>query len=205
MTWARAAVFFGSDTGSRWMKSHGYGRLVSTTLPPLFISALVQVINQPLVRVNVGLQDPKNSPPKGTSPVWGMLRHICKTRGVAALWFGTSAALMKVVPKYVVAIYVKDHLEARCPLVDKGNKSNHMLLSAKKAVTAGVAGAALTNPFDVIRNEMFKTEAGLCDTLRRLRLQGGAWPLRGCGKNLVAVAIPIASTIFLTDLFKTKL
>ena len=31
-------------------------------------------------------------------------------------------------------------------------------LSAAKSVAAGIAGAALTNPIDVIRNEMFKTE-----------------------------------------------
>ena len=34
--------------------------------------------------------------------------------------------------------------------------------SAVKSVAAGVAGAALTNPLDVIRNEMFKTDEAGC-------------------------------------------
>lgn len=71
-------------------------------------------------------------------------------------------------------------------------------------MTAGVAGAVLTNPFDAVRNEMFKTEEGLLPAVARMsRETGPRWLFRGCEKNLIAVAAPIASTIFLTDLFKT--
>jgi hypothetical protein len=56
--------------------------------------------------------------------------------------------------------------------------------------------------FQVIRNEMFKTNLSLIDTVRQLRAQTG-WGFlsRGLGKNMLAVAIPVACTIFLTDVF----
>ena len=40
--------------------------------------------------------------------------------------------------------------------------------SAAKSVAAGIAGAALTNPLDVIRNEMFKFDETFGQTVARL-------------------------------------
>lgn len=72
--------------------------------------------------------------------------------------------------------------------------------SAKKSVAAGVAGAALTNPVDVLRNEMFKTDLSVGKAFAKLRQEEGpAFAVRGMNKNLVAVAVPIAVTIFMTD------
>ena len=63
-------------------------------------------------------------------------------------------------------------------------------------------GAALTNPFDVIRNEMFKKNTPLVNTVRALHKElGWKFVARGVGKNIIAVAIPIACTIFFTDAF----
>jgi len=77
-----------------------------------------------------------------------------------------------------------------------------LLRSAFKSASAGVAGALLTNPLDVIRNEMFKTNLSLMDTVASLREEMGyKFIVRGMGKNLVAVSIPVASTIFFTDMF----
>ena len=74
--------------------------------------------------------------------------------------------------------------------------------SAIKSAAAGVAGAALTNPLDVIRNEMFKTNRPLLTTMRDLHKElGYSYIYRGMSKNLVAVAIPVACTIFFTDAF----
>jgi hypothetical protein len=61
--------------------------------------------------------------------------------------------IMKTVPKYITAIIVKDLMEDLLPPVEKSDQSANILRSAMKSVTAGVAGAALTNPFDVLRNE----------------------------------------------------
>ena len=67
-------------------------------------------------------------------------------------------------------------------------------------VVSGMATAVLTNPLDVIRNEMFKTDLPVGRTLSKLvREEGASFLTRGIGKNLVAVAIPIAVTIFTTD------
>ncbi|MFX6846205.1 hypothetical protein ABTH17_19160, partial [Acinetobacter baumannii] len=66
---------------------------------------------------------------------------------------GLTPAVLKTVPKYIVAVAVKDYMEENLPAADPTKKSDVMLRSAIKSMTAGVAGAALTNPLDVIRNE----------------------------------------------------
>ena len=112
-------------------------------------------------------------------------------------------------------------------------------------MVAGVAGAALTNPLDVVRNEMFKTDLSVVEVrawpqpppspllpveffclcchpsihpplyctarpwpqvVRKLyREEGLGFCGRGIQKNMVAVAVPIAITIFATDfLVRTK-
>lgn len=83
---------------------------------------------------------------------------------------------------------------------DPSDRRATLWRSAEKSVAAGVAGAALTNPLDVLRNEMFKTDLGVGEALAKLRREeGAAFAVRGMSKNLVAVAIPIAVTIFVTD------
>ena len=79
---------------------------------------------------------------------------------------------------------------------------DNLTRSACKSACAGITGALLTNPVDVCRNEMFKTNLSLVDTVKSLRKEmGWRFVLRGMGKNLVAVSIPVASTIFFTDMF----
>eukprot|EP00929_Paragymnodinium_shiwhaense_P052090 TRINITY_DN2611_c0_g1_i1.p1 TRINITY_DN2611_c0_g1~~TRINITY_DN2611_c0_g1_i1.p1 ORF type:complete len:272 (+),score=54.07 TRINITY_DN2611_c0_g1_i1:59-874(+) len=203
MTWARAAIFFGSDTGSQYMKSQGFGKAISTTLPSLLVSSFVQVTNQPFVRSSVMLQNPGEPLAKEAFPNFAMLRHLAKTKGVGSLWLGTNAGILKTAPKYMVAIVIKDTMGEYMAPADPNNKTAVMMRSAKIAVTAGVAGAVLTNPLDAVRNEMFKTEEGLIQACTRMTRETGLrWFVRGCEKNLVAVAAPIAGTIFLTDRFK---
>ena len=60
---------------------------------------------------------------------------------------------MKTVPKYITAVVVKDYLEDNLPHVDPHDKFAQINRSAIKSVAAGVAGAVLTNPLDVLRNE----------------------------------------------------
>ena len=122
---------------------------IAQTLPPLIIGTIVQVVNMPLVRATITIQDPK-SEMKNT---WAALVYIFNTRGVAGLWHGVSAGILKTVPKYVTAIVVKDFMEDHLPHGDSKDKTTQLTRSAIKAVTAGMAGAILTNPLDVIRNE----------------------------------------------------
>mmetsp|Transcript_23928 Transcript_23928/g.35569 ORF Transcript_23928/g.35569 Transcript_23928/m.35569 type:complete len:139 (+) Transcript_23928:314-730(+) len=123
--------------------------------------------------------------------------------GLGGLWHGTSAGILKTVPKYCTAIIVKDYMENKLPQNDPQSptyKTDQLLRSACKSATAGIAGAALTNPLDVIRNEMFKTNKSLMSTVNSLLDEmGWRFILRGMGKNLVAVSVPVASTIFFTD------
>lgn len=160
-----------------------------------------QVINQPIVRGTITIQDPGTKHPN----LMSALSHIYRTRGAAGLWHGTGASVLKTVPKYVTAIWVKDTMQDILPKPtagpgEPGHRSQVLWFSAVKSVAAGVAGAALTNPLDVIRNEMFKTdESTLATTRRLLQREGLAFVYRGMGRNLVAVAAPIGMTIFLTD------
>jgi Mitochondrial carrier protein len=202
MSWARAAIFWGSDYGRDVLKRNFHAsESVATLLPPLVISTLVQLVNMPLVRATITIQDPKSDIPN----VYSALKHINKQFGVAGLWHGTSAGVMKTVPKYCTAIVVKDVMETWLTDPDAkfpDTKSDRLWKSAIKSTTAGLAGAVLTNPLDVIRNEMFKTNTSLTVTIRTLYNDTEfGFAYRGMDKNLVAVAIPVACTIFLTDAF----
>jgi len=203
MTWARAAIFYGSDMGSRTMKQQGFNTGVSATVPSLVVSVFAQAVNQPFVRTSIMLQNPGEELAKKTFPNMAMMRHLANTKGVSSLWTGLDAAILKTAPKYMTAVVIKDYMGQWLAPVDPQNKTAVLMKSAKVAVTAGVAGAVLTNPLDVVRNEMFKTEEGMVACMSRMsREDGPKWLFRGIGKNWVAVAAPIASTIFLTDRFK---
>jgi hypothetical protein len=49
MTWARAAIFWGSDYGKVRLLETGYSEVVATVLPVLAASTVVQIINMPIV------------------------------------------------------------------------------------------------------------------------------------------------------------
>jgi len=203
MTWARAAIFYGSDVGSLYMRQQGFGTGISATVPSLLVSIFAQTVNQPVVRSSIMLQNPGEELAKKTFPNIAMLRQLAATKGLGSLWTGLDAAILKTAPKYMTAVVIKDYMGLWLAPVDPKDKTAVLLKSAKVAVTAGVAGAVLTNPLDVVRNEMFKTEEGMVTCMARMSREDGAkWLFRGIGKNWVAVAAPIASTIFLTDRFK---
>jgi Mitochondrial carrier protein len=201
MTYARASIFYFSDVGRQWMLNKNYSEAAATVTPPLVVSTIVQVINQPIVRATVTLQDPAYNLPN----VLHSLRHIFANHGVAGLWHGTTAGVLKTVPKYCTAIAVKDYMEEALPPVDphsKSYESDRLARSAIKSIAAGIAGAALTNPLDVIRNEQFKTHEGLVKTTTALyREMGIGFMARGLGKNMIAVALPVGCTIFFTEAF----
>lgn len=205
MTWARAAIFWGSELGKETLRDSWCGDhpAVYTLFPPFVVSTIVQCVNQPIVRASITLQDPQRHDLANTRAA---LRHIYRDNGTRGLWHGTSAGVLKTVPKYCTAIMVKDFMEYMLPKPEAGVDSyydNIMLCrAAVKSGAAGLAGAALTNPLDVIRNEMFKTNKGLTESVRILQEEyGGArWMARGMGKNLIAVSIPVACTIFFTDI-----
>jgi Mitochondrial carrier protein len=199
MTYARAAIFYFSDRGHDAMLQQGYSEAAATVAPPLVISTIVQVVNQPIVRATVTLQDPQYN----YHNVFQSIRHIYHGYGIAGLWHGTTAGVLKTVPKYCCAIAVKDYMEQRLPppsLDSESYETDRLLRSAVKSATAGVAGAALTNPLDVIRNEQFKTHQGLRATVMSLWNElGMGFLTRGLGKNMIAVALPVGCTIFFTD------
>ena len=196
MTWARAAIFWGSDYGRMFLSQQGAPSWVATVLPPLLVSTAVQCVNMPLVRATITLQNPQCEHNFRNVPE--SMMHIYKTHGWSGLWHGTSAGILKTVPKYCTAVVVKDVMDDVLPKAH--TPSDYLWRSACKSCAAGLAGAALTNPFDVIRNEMFKSNTSLTETVQHLyKTEGWAFLSRGLGKNMVAVAIPVSCTIFLTD------
>jgi hypothetical protein len=149
MTWARGAIFYGSETGKEFLKHHGFNGPSSQAIPPLIIGTFVQIVNMPLVRATITLQDP-NCAQKSTTEA---LAHIYRTRGVSGLWHGVSAGILKTVPKYTIAVIVKDYCEDVLPRAEVHDKKYQLYRSAIKSCAAGLAGAVLTNPLDVLRNE----------------------------------------------------
>lgn len=142
MTWARAAIFWMSDYGREVMLGRGYSEAAATILPPLVTSTLVQVVNQPIVRSTITLQDPKYNLPN----VFRSMQQLYATHGVAGLWHGTTAGVLKTVPKYIVAIAVKDWVEEHYTQPDIHSPDYHserLKKSVIKSLAAGVAGAAL--------------------------------------------------------------
>ena len=190
-----------SDYGHEVLLNQGYSKSVATVAPPLAVSALVQVMNQPIVRSTVTLQDPKYNLPN----VFSSIRQIYSTHGVTGLWHGTTAGVLKTVPKYVTAIAVKDIMEETLPQPDASSptyESDRFYRTVIKSASAGVAGAALTNLLDVLRNEQFKTQLGIRSTVQHLwNEMGPKFMVRGLGKNMIAVAMPVGMTILFTDLF----
>jgi len=203
MTWARAAIFWGSDIGKDEMKER-FPTLPSSVIlltPPLITSILVQCVNQPVVRASITLQNPESN----LKNIRESIRFIYTKYGLSGMWHGTNAGILKTVPKYCTAIIIKDYMEGVLPQIDPQSptsKTDNLIRSACKSATEGIAGAVLTNPCDVVRNEMFKTNLELINTFTTLKNEMG-WKFmwRGMGKNLVAVSIPVASTIFFTDIF----
>lgn len=204
MTWARFSIFYGSDRLKAGLAAGGVTNdVVLRCAPALLCSAIVQVCNMPIIRATITLQNP--SAPRLS--VYASLRGVVEREGLGGLWHGTSAGLLKTVPKYVTSVAVKDLIgekQERDNMRRGGDvsKNERLWQSFVKSVAAGVTGAALTNPADVLRNEMFKEgRSGLLGTLRRLNADGPRWMFRGMSKNLLAVAAPVSVTIFFTDLF----
>eukprot|EP00924_Labyrinthula_sp_SR-Ha-C_P005858 maker-scaffold_14-augustus-gene-7.16-mRNA-1 protein AED:0.24 eAED:0.24 QI:173/0/0.5/1/0.33/0.75/4/0/1003 len=138
---------------------------------------------------------------------WHIIKYLVQRRGVSSLWHGLSAGVAKTVPKYLTSVVVKDIMEDTLPKYDPEDMSQYSKFLARttiKSVVAGVAGAVITNPMDVVRNEMFKTDLGFFDTIRSLyKTKGRKWVTRGLGPNVIAVSVPVSITIFLTDIFNS--
>ncbi len=60
-------------------------------------------------------------------------------------------------------------MERKLPLPADDDRQKIILRSAVKGITAGALSAGLTNPMDILRNEMFKRDTGLVDTCRNLQ------------------------------------
>jgi len=188
------------------MKHQGFGAIVSSTLPSLLASLVAQTANQPFTRASIMIQKPGEELAKRTFPTLAMLKHLATTKGPGSLFLGLDAAILKTAPKYMVAVAIKDNMGQWLASADPTDRHAVLVRSARIAVTAGVAGAALTNPLDVVRNAMFQTEESLVPCMTRLtRQEGFSWFVRGINKNWIAVAAPIASTIFLTDVLRDHL
>ena len=109
----------GSDVGKAMLITMGVNGAVAQTLPTFIIGTAVQVINMPLVRATITIQDPKSD----LKNTWTALVYLYKTRGVSGLFHGLSAGILKTVPKYVTAVAVKDLMEEYLPHGDSKDKT----------------------------------------------------------------------------------
>lgn len=56
MTWARAAIFYGSARGKEGLRKLGFSPAAAAAFPPMAIATAVQVINAPIVRATITMQ-----------------------------------------------------------------------------------------------------------------------------------------------------
>ena len=102
MTWARAAIFWGSDRGKEVLQSQ-FPHLhpsVSTILPPLLCSIGVQCVNQPLVRASITLQNPESDLPN----VRAAVKKIYNAHGLVGLWHGTVCGNHSFIRSFITII-----------------------------------------------------------------------------------------------------
>ena len=116
MAWARAAIFYGSDFGKevlnkRFHSSKGSENssviaFITSALPPLVCSTLVQVVNMPLIRSTITIQNPSSELHSVRAAMMVsyvmscfsvsflyLVQHIYHKKGVSGLWHGLSAGL----------------------------------------------------------------------------------------------------------------
>ena len=106
MTWARAAIFWGSDLGRDYLLKSELPVLsdptYATLIPPLIVSTLVQFINMPVVRASVTLQNPESNLPNTVAS----MQWIYRNHGISGLWHGTSAGYVRVSKKRDTRFFV---------------------------------------------------------------------------------------------------
>ena len=192
MTWARAFILYAGDAAQT------HDSLLVGASATTVASVFVQLVNQPLIRASITLQNPEAQ----TSGLGGTLLDIWQRQGVAGLWRGTSMGLAKTVPKYTSSVLIKHSVERNAAYVEVERHSPVTAL-AVKGIVAGVGGAALTNPMDVVRNQMFKTDQRCLECLAALRTtHGSSWMWRGVGANAFSAGLPVALAVFAIDLIQ---
>ena len=61
----------------------------------------------PLIRTSIISQDPSST------SIRASVKRVVTEEGVLGLWRGTTAGMMKTVPKYCTAVVVKDYIQKR--------------------------------------------------------------------------------------------
>ena len=64
------------------LRRSGFSQATSTSLPPVCISTVVQVVNQPIVRGTITIQDPRCTHPN----LGSALIAIYRERGAQGVW-----------------------------------------------------------------------------------------------------------------------
>ena len=84
---ARAAIFWGSDRGKELLDNSFplIRPIISTIVPPLFLSIGIQCVNQPIVRASITLQNPESDLPN----IRRSVQSIYNNHGLKGLWHGT--------------------------------------------------------------------------------------------------------------------
>lgn len=225
MTVARAFIFYGSDRGKVILKQYNekkenqvkFSQFSLSIIPSITCSIIAQVMVNPLYRAGVLLQNPE-TPFKTAAET---MFHIYKHEGFGGLWRGSSIGIIKTAPRYGSSLYIRDLVnnyfekesfclenEKKIDNTLKKEKGVNMYQSGVSSLAAGLAGAVLTNPLDVVRASIFKREGkervSILKSVSELyEKEGIKFLSRGLERNLISVAVPVTFTLFLSDLLAT--
>ena len=161
MTWARAVIFYGSDRGAAALRAAGARDPLLTTLPrPPSSSSARRVQLDATSRSCAAGHDP--GPPRARTRA---CPRRCARSTARAGSRGCGAARRRACsrrcPSTARRSRSRNSWSTGCRARARGGRAR-ALRGARalggRSCAAALAGAVLTNPLDVIRNEMFKTD-----------------------------------------------
>jgi solute carrier family 25 carnitine/acylcarnitine transporter 20/29 len=205
-----AVCFWGFDMGQKLMRTVSggdAGRKLSTFENSIAggISAFpATMLMTPIERVKVILQTQKPDATTGKMPhsgPVGVVKHLLKSGGVASLYRGTVATLLRDVPGSVAYFGVYEYLKGRLNKPGELNKSAILFAGGM----AGVANWAVAIPPDVLKSRLQSAPEGMYKGLgdvfvKMMRDEGPTALFKGFGP-IMARAFPAnAATFFGAEL-----
>ena len=138
---------------------HGVSAGILKTVPKYVTAVVVKVRNDTLL-------------PPLLLPS-SQMKALCAVPCLARTLTHTPFLTPLITPLSTNIVTSQDLIEDKLPRGDPKDRNWQIMRSAVKSVSAGIAGAVLTNPLDVLRNEMFKTDLSLVATHRMLMKKEG--------------------------------
>ncbi|RKP01583.1 hypothetical protein CXG81DRAFT_8160, partial [Caulochytrium protostelioides] len=134
-------------------------RIIAAGIGAGILEGLLVVTPAETVKTRV-IEDARRSPPRYGGSSVAALRHVVRSEGVAALWRGTTAVVLRQGGNGAVRLSVYGLLKERAQrLADRDGAAIPWHVHTVNGLIAGVATVFATQPLDVIKTGMQSTAA----------------------------------------------